>query len=394
MIAGFWEKLGFWSRELTQEWKARKDWIWFHAVSIGELNAIWPLVLETNKLKSSYPIMISVTTKAGHELATKLIKDKNFVLFYFPFDIPYIIKSLLNYAKTKLLIIAETEIWPITLSECRKRNIPVILVNGRLSNNSFKNYIRFKFFFKNIVNLFSLIIAQSQKDAEKFLALGAKNEKVISTGNIKFSAFTYNLSSNTCEENALGKGLKIIFASTHKGEESIALEVFKDIQQEFQDVKLIIAPRHIERVKEITRLISENGFTFLLKSKGEKIKSNKEIFVLDTIGELNNFYKMSDIAVVGGTFVKVGGHNILEPIKANTYTIIGPFDYKISEMADIFKSKNALVQVQDKDELKNTIKKAILDSKLRKESIQNGIKIIEENEHILKKVIEHIHSFL
>ena len=392
MISGFWQKLGFWPSDLIKAWRSKTEWIWFHAVSVGELNAVYPLILEINKEKSLYPIMISCTTKAGYNLAKELTKNKNFIVFYFPFDLPWVINSLLNYASVKLFIIAETEIWPNTIFACQKRKIPTILVNARLSDKSFKNYLLFKFYFENVVNQFTEVLAQSENDANKFKRLGINNTKVKALGNIKFSNRSKIIEN---ERQTTGNNVvNIIFASTHKGEEEIAINVFKNLLNEFSNIRLIIAPRHIDRVQEIVNLIQKNNFIAILKTTNLKIKSSKEILLLNTIGELQVFYKESQITILGGTFVKVGGHNILEPIRANSYTIIGPYDFKITELTKVFKERSAIVQVNSTEELTSKIKDALLNKTLREITINNGLQIIKENAKVLEQTCEQILVYL
>ena len=404
MITGLWQKLGFWPNELIKTWKSKKGWVWIHAVSVGELKAVWPLILKINQHNTQRPIMLSCTTKAGYTLAKELAKDTNFVVFFFPFDIPIIINSLLNYAQIKLLIIVETEIWPNVLKSCHKNNIPIILVNGRLSEKSFRNYMLFRFYFKNIVNLFSEILAQSEPDANKFKTLGVESKKIKVLGNIKYSTIKNN-NNNTNEKNGKdGKNKKttndkssivtIIFASTHKNEEEIALLTYKRLMNDYPNLRLIIAPRHIDRIKEIVNLHHRFGFTPILRTENLKVLSNKEILIINTIGELQDYFNVSDITVLGGTFVKVGGHNILEPIRANSLTIIGPYDYKITELTTLFKSRNAIIQVKDPEELLIKLKEYISNSESRENIIKNGISILNENTNVLEQTTQQILSYI
>ncbi|MBI2996810.1 MAG: hypothetical protein HYY52_08930 [Candidatus Melainabacteria bacterium] len=392
MITGFWQKLGFWPTSLINTWKSKENWLWFHAVSVGELNAVWPLILKVKEKSTTYPIMISCTTKAGYNLARELTKEKDILIFYFPFDIPKIISSLLNHAKVKILIIAETEIWPFTLLECYRRNIPIILVNARLSNKSFKNYKLFKFFFKKIINLFTKVITQSNTDSTRFKDLGLDSKKIISLCNLKFAtlASTDFSSNNNLKTNITN----IIFASTHNSEEELAIEIFSKLLLDFPDIRLIIAPRHIDRINRIINIIKQNNFIPILKTDNLELKSPKEILILNTIGELQEFYKKSHITILGGTFARIGGHNIIEPIRAKSYTIIGPNDFKISELTKQFKDKNAIVQVKNKDELIQAIKEALSNKHLREKVIENGLNIIKENAKVLDKTSETIFSYL
>ena len=396
MIIGFWQKIGLWSKKLIKSWKEKKDWIWFHAVSVGEINAIWALILKLREEKKLYPYMISTTTEAGYKHLKQLTKDRDFLIFYFPFDLPWVIKSLFNYAKIKILIIAETEIWPNLLSECNKKNIPAILANARLSDKSFKNYKLFKFYFKNIINNFTEVLSQSDSDTCKFKELGLEKSKLKTFGNIKFS---YN---GTTEDNGnnteiiLEKSneIKIIFASTHKGEEDIAVDLYKELLEDFENIRLIVAPRHINRTNQISKLISQNGFIPVLKTENNQVKSNKEILILNTIGELVKYYKTSQITVLCGTFAKVGGHNIIEPIRAGSYTIIGPYNFKIRELTTLFKNEDAIVQVNNIAELECKLKEAISNKELREIKVRNGKRIIKRNQNVLQETAQRIISYL
>ena len=397
MISGLTQKLVIWPKELIQLWKGNTNWLWFHGVSVGEVNAVWPLIKNIQKLKPSYPIMLSCTTRNGYILACEKVKNTNITAFYFPFDFPFVIKNLLNYAKIKLLVITETEIWPNLLEECSKREIPTILVNARLSDKSFNNYYLLRFYFKRIINLFTEVLSQSKKDTEKFLSIGLNNNKIKTLGNIKFVTLnelkeTSNNSMDGFKDTTNTK--KIIFASTHRGEDEIALTIYKKLLEEFNDIRLLIAPRHIERTKELCELVKKHGLNPILKSKKETINSTKDVFILDTIGELINYYKICEITVLGGTFVKVGGHNILEPIRANSYTIIGPHDYKIREVSNIFLKNNALVKVSNEGELLFKIKEALNDANLRKNLVNSGLSIIKKNENVLNETTKQLLSYL
>lgn len=398
MFNSFFQKIGFWPKELLLVWKKKSNWIWFHAVSVGEFNAIFPLIEVISKERPNYPIMVSCTTKTGYKLAYEKTKNKEIAVFYFPFDIPSVISSLLNKVTIKLFIIAETEIWPIVLSSCKRKNIPIILINARISDKSFKNYLFLKLYFKRIVNLFTEVLAQSKDDAEKFIKLGLVKEKLKITNNLKFAMpFKENNLTNATLLEFEGKNdstIKMIFASTHKGEEEIALDTYKNLLKHYPQIRLIIAPRHPERVQKITTLIKKEGFNICRRSLGEKISSEKDIFLIDTIGELPGFYKKANITVMGGTFTNIGGHNILEPIRADSYTIIGPYDHKIRDLTNIFKESNAITQVKSPTELITTIKEALENKDLTNIKIDNGKKIIQQNENIVKQVTQHLLKYL
>ena len=404
MISGLWQKLGFWPKSLLKLWKSKTNWIWFHAVSVGEINAVWPLILEIKKLRGQgqgqYPIMLSCTTKLGYEhakslsLSLSISSGNEITIFYFPFDIPFIIQKFLTRAKIKLLIIVETEIWPNLLTECRKQKIPVRLVNARLSDRSYQNYHLLKFYFNRVINSFSEIFPQSDSDAEKFINLGFEKSKIKVLGNLKFSGALLNGKYNSNDDKKKKEIINIIFASTHNGEEELALLVFKELVSSFNNIRLIIAPRHTDRTNEIYSLIKKYNFTPILKTENKECNSSNDILILNTIGELKNYYQISQITVLGGTFAKIGGHNILEPISASSYTIIGPYDFKISELTKPFKEHEAIIQVNNKEELVSQIKQAIINNELRENTVKNGINIIKKNANVLKLTTEKILTYL
>ncbi len=391
MIAGFKQKIGFWPKELITTWKNNKIWLWFHGVSVGEINAILPLILKIKELKSEYPIMLSTTTKAGYQIAKTLGKEHGFTVFFFPFDIPITIKKLLLNVKIKLLVIAETEIWPNLLQECKKRNIPTVLVNARLSDRSYKNYHLLKSYFNKVVNNFTEIISQSTSDTEKFISLGLDKEKIRTYGNLKFVPSK----DFTGKENSNKTGYKkIIFASTHPGEDEIALDVYKNLKSRFLDLQLIIAPRHIDRTNRIKDLVLNKNLIPSLWSEENKITDSNKVLLIDTIGELQGLFKDCYITILCGTFAKIGGHNILEPIRAGSFTIIGPNDFKIKSLSKPFLEKDALFQVQNTNELITEIEKALTDEEYRKKKIENGIRLISENKDVLENTKNRLLSYL
>ncbi len=394
MIAGFTQKFGFWPLELITKWKSMKNWLWFHAVSVGEINAIWPLIIEITKLKPEYPIMLSCTTRNGYILACEKTKNTNVIAFYFPYDFPFTISKLLNLINLKLLVIAETEIWPNLLKECKKRDIPTILVNGRLSDKSFRNYLFLKFYFKDIFNLLTKVLSQSDTDTQKFISIGVNKNKIKTIGNIKYFSTNSNGSKHNLQNLFSNNNLKLIFGSTHKGEEKIALETHKSLLSENSNIQLIIAPRHLERIKEIKDLIISYGYNAVLKTQSQEIKSIKDVLLIDTIGELSDFYYISDITILCGTFAAIGGHNILEPIRAGSYTIIGPNDYKIKELTSQFLNENALTKVNNTNELILKVKEAVQNVSLRKDMIKNGQKIIKRFENTLHETTNELLTFL
>ncbi|MCX5710004.1 MAG: 3-deoxy-D-manno-octulosonic acid transferase [Candidatus Omnitrophica bacterium] len=354
---GLLERLGFlpkvaWSRP-----------IWVHAVSVGEVMSVKGLIHE---IKKSYPgkqIILSTVTATGNQVA-KSIADTNIFLLYLPFDLSFIVNSVLSRINPSIFIIAETEIWPNLICALNKRKIPVMIVNGRISDASAKRYRPVRFLLKRIVNKIDLICAQSERDAKRFKeALGAKEERIRITGNMKFDfslpVFQEGAQIKLRKEMTLHPTDKLLVCgSTRPGEEEVILRVYKELLREFKNLLIVIAPRHPDRSEEIVSIVSKSGF------KAVKISHlpyecatciAHPVFILDTIGNLLEFYKAADLVFVGGSLARTGGHNILEPAIFAKPVIFGPHMFNFRDIADLFLKENAGIMVRNDEELKKQV---------------------------------------
>ena len=311
--AGFFEKIGFYNIK-----PENKHTIMFHAVSVGEVNAVETLIKRTREEFPESRIVLTTTTKTGQEIARKKLSNTVDVITYFPYDFAFSVFSLLHKAKPDVILIAETEIWPDFMYIAKKMEIPVYIVNGRLSPNSYKGYKNFSFFFKPILGLYKGILMQTEGDAQRIRDVGAKPEITKVMGNLKFD-INKNIDDAAIEslknEMELAQNRLIIAASTHKGEDEILLDAFCEIKKEFPDVKFMIAPRHPERYESVENLIQNTGFSYGKRSSRDNFAQN-EIIVLDTMGELMKFFSICTFAFIGGSFSSTGGHN---PLEANIW---------------------------------------------------------------------------
>jgi len=301
--------------------------IWIHAVSVGELEAARSVI---RKIRNVYPdtgLILSTVTETGQAMALKKV-DYVDVTCYFPLDLPFIIPSFFRRLKPELIILTETEIWPYFIRNAKNRDIPVILVNGRISKDSFKWYKKIRFFLKNTLNEMDLFLMQSSIDANRIIALGAPINKVVNIGNIKFDQVIHTMKNNKPDivRNKYGipEELKIIVAgSTHPGEEHIFIDAVKSVMENCKPgIVPVIAPRHLNRVPEIEEILRKNNIVWtkrtdcqdgINKEFWDNNRSNSVFYILDTLGELAQFYSMAEIVFIGGSLVPVGGHNILEP---------------------------------------------------------------------------------
>jgi len=395
--AGFKQKLGFHSSSCECfQVNNNKQSIWFHAVSVGEINAIESLIKKTKEQFPDYNIAVTTTTKTGQEVAKKKLKDIADIITYFPYDFSFSVKSAIKYLNPKLVIIAETEIWPCFCNNTKTANIPLILVNGRISPKSHKGYKKFRFFFKNILDNFSLILMQTETDKERIISIGANPQKVEIMGNLKYD---YVSVLDSDEIHLLKKSLKVddnrvlIAGSTHKNEDEIIIDVFKKLKNEFKNTKLLIAPRHPERTPHVLKLICATGLNIGLRSKNSNFKSS-DIILVDTMGELSKLYSAAYIAFIGGGFSGTGGHNPLEPAIYGIPVLSGPTVFNFKDIYALMTKTKAASIVNNETELFLKIRTYFMNEEKYSEASNACLNIFESNKGALDYAIDRIRKFI
>lgn len=338
--------------------------IWIHAVSVGETITAKALI---EKLRLEFPgkkFVISTVTITGNKIARELAREGDFVC-YLPLDFSFLVKSALRKISPSLFIIMETEIWPNLITCLYKNRVPIVMVNGRISEDSFRGYSFIKMLIRPVLNKVNLFCLQGDADKQRLLYLGVKPDKIRVTGNMKFDGQAFIAEGKTDsirrEKLGIGEQDKIFVAgSTHPGEEEFIIMAYKRLLPQFPNLKLIIAPRHPERAKEVSGIISGAGFRTVLSSGLDDATCvtclTNPIFVLDTIGELLSFYRLADIVFVGGSLVKKGGHNILEPASLEKPVIFGPYMYNFKDIAESFIQDKACIQINDIEKLESVVK--------------------------------------
>lgn len=351
--------------------------IWFHAVSLGEVIASEKII---KKLLESNEILLSVTTPTGLRQAKKIYKDKISII-YAPWDFWFFISGVFRSYSPKALIIFETEIWPSMISYSKNKNIPVILCNGRLSNNSLKNYMIFKNFFKKILNKFELIFVQTKNHKENFKNLIGSEEIIEICGSVKF-----DIDLKEDLSNHVSKYSFFLASSTHLGEDEIILNVFTRLKESFDDLRLIIVPRHPERANLIKSSFSNQSVKAKILSDTNQINGEDEIVIFNTIGHLNKLYSFANLAFVGGSMFKdTGGHNIIEPAANMCPFIFGPYIYNFEDIAQMFLSKNACIQIFNEDDLYIATKKILSSSEFSSQLVSNAISVVKFNKGSVDK---------
>ncbi len=383
------EKFGFIEKNTETET------IWIQVVSVGEVNLIAGLLKRLKEIYN-YPIIISTTTLTGNRLAKKRYSDIAKVIF-FPLDLSLVIKKVLRIINPNIFIAVETELWPNLFRQLNKKNIPIIVINGRISDKAFGRYKLVKPLIKKVINRCGYIGVQNEKYKERFLTLGAKETKLKITGNMKLESIIvdekYLAKIKDKYFNYLKKDnhLLLIAASTHSPEEEIILDIYKDISKTIGNLQLLIAPRHPQRAGTVEKIIVNKGFQVAKMSEIINYQNkNNSIFLLDTIGELIYLYSLCDICFVGGSLSGHGGHNILEPIYFLKPTVFGSDMSNFFDIERLVLEKSAGIKVDDLHQLKKTLLELIQDKALRDKLRDRSMEVFEAEKQSLHNNIQLI----
>ncbi|OGQ88661.1 MAG: hypothetical protein A3J85_02220 [Desulfobacula sp. RIFOXYA12_FULL_46_16] len=314
---------------LGTAWKAKppgEKRIWIHALSVGEVRSVVPLVKALKDQYGQAGIVFTASTRTGLETARQFFLKPGMVdqLGYFPFDFGYSVRKIATLIDPDAVIIVETDIWPNFLCEMKQRRIPVVLINARLSERSFKGYLRFKRFFSTVFSCFTEIMVQSPMDADRFQGLGIRPEKIQVTGNLKFDQAVEDsfISSMGAQLNIQAQTLVLVAGSTHEGEEDILLRVYQTLKPKYPNLIMILAPRDPRRCHALLPHILSMGLSASLLSQTPSLPG--EIVLVDEMGALSGLYALCHAAYIGGSLVSEGGHNPLEPAAFSKPVLFGP----------------------------------------------------------------------
>ena len=352
-----------------------------HAVSVGEVNAVTPLLMA---FRARYPqarlLVTTVTASGASAIAQRNIPGT--CHRFFPFDVPWSVKAFLDRVHPALVVIVETEIWPNFYFECGRRGIPLGIVNARISPRSFRGYKRVRRLFSETMRHVSVVLAQGTADAERFMDLGAQANRIRTYGNLKFDIDTPHSVVETGQairRRHLGQGPVWIAASTHEGEESILIDAQLQIEARLPGCRLILAPRHPERVDRVLQILSERGLRGIRRSEADRGGDPGDVLVVDTLGELAVFFAASDVAFVGGSLVAKGGHNVLEPAALGMPVVSGPWVHNFSDIVDQLAVAGAIRICRDREQLAEVIYDYLTDANLRFSTGQSARQVCEQN---------------
>jgi 3-deoxy-D-manno-octulosonic-acid transferase len=373
--------------------------IWLHAVSVGESIAARPLLKALRKRYPDHAIVVSNTTETGRGISSTFPEID--LCIYFPFDFLPTVICILKSIRPKLIIIMETEIWPNFTREATRRGIPVLLANGRISDRSFGRYLKFSWFFRHALQLFSHLCMQTETDRERMITIGAPDRRTLTTGNLKYDIPVCAANSDEQKHlrNTYGipNDLIVLMAgSTHSGEEQHVITMYKQLAATIGNLFLILVPRHPERCAEVAATLKESDLTFTRRTtlSSTELFKQGEVLLVDTIGEMMNLYALSDVAFVGGSLVPTGGHNLLEPASAGVVSVFGPHMTNFREITELVLQYGAGIQVDTPEEFTVSMRTLVASYELRRVLGQNGLKMIRDNGGATERHMEIIAGYL
>lgn len=393
--SGLLQKLGLIDANLINELASLDSPVWFHSVSVGEFNAAWPFIESFHNNFPTKQIVISTTTFTGQSLAKERAGNMATII-YFPFDLPWIVTKWLLLVRPSLVAILETELWPCFVDCCFKRNIPVVILNGRISPKTHQFHKLLKPLFAPLLGKLALISTQSEAEAQRYRSIGDEKLPIVVCGNLKYDGLS---SSNAQQIKTLKDRLNIgddelvlVAGSSHEGEESLVLETLDRFRQSHKNqpdlsLKLIIAPRHPERFNRVDDIIAESGYKTRRYSEGLGFTTNSDVLLLDTIGDLSKFYAIASVAFVGGTIATVGGHNLAEPYIYGVPVVCGPSLFKTKDVAIVLSDCDALLIGKTAREVEERLL-YLLDNPSRRNSMgNNGKTWLSQNQGAVERTM-------
>ena len=337
--------------------QAASGCLWFHAASVGEVQGVRPLIAKLHTCVPELPIVLSVFTPVGKHIAQRIIPEA-VGIFVLPLDLPWLMRRMMRCLRPCALIVQETELWPNLFHAAARQHIPVVLVNGRLSPRAFRRYQWIRPLMRRVLADVTLCLVQSAEGARRFQHLGMDDRRLQVTGNTNIDrALLATAQLNHTHPLAplvIGRRL-LVAGSTHEGEESVLLAVYRRLYVHYPDLLLVLAPRHLERVESVVRHVQAHNCRAVRRSQCEDVQAvdlaGATVIVLDTMGELATLYSLCTVAFIGGSLVPIGGHNALEPAVFAKPLLFGPYMHHFPELAALLRHAGGAVQVQGEEEL-------------------------------------------
>ena len=375
----FFEKFSFNKRKRRQG-----KLIWFHCSSVGEFLSIVPLVTELEKIKNIKQILVTTSTLSSSKIFEKFRFKKTIHQFY-PLDNVHIVNNFLDYWRPSSVIFVESEIWPTMISQLKRREIRVVLINARMSKKSFKRWFSFRYFGKHILEKFDYIFPQNKETFLHFKKLGIRKIKFL--GNLKFISTHPNDKFKEINKKYFKNRLVLCTASTHHNEEEIFANLHVKYKKKFPNLITIIIPRHIERTNEITQMLEKKRLKFIKHSENKKNFKNKDIYIVDSYGESKSFYKISSVVFLGGSLVSKGGQNPLEALRFGCNILHGNYTFNFKDIYKMLEKEKLSLKVNDSNDLE---KKVLSLLKNKKNNLNKIKKLKKIGDLILKQNLKEL----
>lgn len=372
--------------------------IWVHAVSVGETIAAVPLVKGLQQAHPGTPVLVTSTTPTGSERVRALFGD-SVAHAYMPYDLPWLLWRFIARVQPKILVILETELWPNTLAACAHAGIPVVLANARLSGKSARGYARLGALSRGMMQHLSAVAVQNAADGERFLTLGLPAARLSVTGSVKFDltlddALQQQAAALRAAWSGHGRHPLWIAASTHEGEDTLLLQAHAQLLRQFPALRLLLVPRHPERFDRVAAQVTQAGLHVYRRSEGGEPGEEVQVILGDSMGELLLFYGVADIAFVGGSFVPVGGHNLLEPAAWGIPVLSGPHLHNFAQVSTLLSGAGALQVLAREGELVTAVTALLQSAAAREKAGQAGKAVLAANRGAVSRQLAIISSCL
>ena len=364
--------------------------IWFHAVSVGEAESLFPLIRQIQARNPELNLLVTTTTPTGSRRVQKTLKD-SVTHVYLPYDLPDAVDRFLHAFKPDIAVIMETEIWPNLYAACGKRKIPLYLINARLSDNSSRNYRKVPALIVPTLEQIKLIATQSDEDKLRYIAIGANLDKVFTMGNIKFDTHVDKQlleAGQTLRKKIFQDRFVWLLASTHEQEEALFFNTYQQLKNNIPELLLVIAPRHPERFKTVKKACEQANLKVATRTLNELCNHQTDVYLADTLGELKTLYAAADIAFVGGSMVASGGHNVLEASAIGTPVLFGPHMQHFKTIAKEILEHEAAIQCSNMNEVADAVNILYQDNSYRIKLTTNGKNFVLKNQGVTSKITE------
>ncbi len=363
--------------------------LWLHAVSVGEVNAAVPLVNALKRGRPDLRVLVTTITPTGSERVRALWGQDEVEHVYLPYDLPGAVGRFLDHYRPHAGLIMETELWPNLLFGCRDRRIPTLILNARLSERSLRGYRVLAPLVGRALRTVRTVAAQSLADGVRFVRLGARPEQVVETGNLKFDVAVPETLETFASQFRADCGARPVWiaASTHEDEEAAIIGIHRHLRARFPDLLLLWAPRHPERFRLVADHARSAGWSVAMRSRGRWPRAEDAVFVIDTLGELMNFYACADVAFVGGSLQPVGGHNLLEPAAAGTAIVTGPHLHNFAEISRRLDDAGALRICADAGAVEAEIARLLDEPQVRETMAEAGRVLVETGRGALAQTL-------